>query len=67
MPDSKDCGLHIYVSAQIEATGQKKKAEYSRSGSCRNSRSTLEHNDSISEISGHDEIVLDDESGLLIV
>lgn len=44
-----------------------KKAGYSRSGGCRNSRLTLEHDDSISEISGHDEIVLDDESGLLAV
>jgi len=33
-----------------------------RSGGGRNSRLTLEHDDSVSEIGCHDEIVLDDES-----
>ena len=38
-----------------------------RCGSGGDSGFTLENNDTISEISGHDEIVLDDESSLLCV
>ena len=41
--------------------------KYPRSSSGSNSRLALEHDDPISKISGHDEIVLDDESGLLSV
>ena len=68
MPDNKDCGLYmqLHVSTPIEAIG-KKKADHSRSGGGRNSRLTLEHDDSICEIRCHDEIVLDNESGLLSV
>jgi len=42
-------------------------AQYSRGSSSSYSRFTLEHNDTVSQVSGHNEVVFDDERRLLSV
>ena len=63
IPDSKDCGLALF--SVWERSGND--SQHSRGSSSSNSRFTLEHNDTVSQVCGHDEVVLDDERRLLSV
>lgn len=61
IPVNKDCGLTLF-SALIHL---RTIAHSSRSSGSSHRRLTLEYNDAISQVCGHDEVVFDDERCLL--
>ena len=63
IPVSNDCGLRCFQYRMDVRTT----APHSRGSGSRHSRLPLEHNDTVSQVCGHDEVMLDDERCLLSV
>ena len=67
MPVRRACGLAEASQRRDSRQKGRMKEGYARSGGGSDGGLTLEHDDTVGEVGGHDEVVLDDEGGLLCV